>query len=99
MTLEESRAVFDHIDSTLFVDKYMYDHWYQQDNDLCLFDNSITLHRRLGGIADRLCYRIQYDYGKIAPNNQPYLQEPFITQYNETLADINSTLMIENGIQ
>lgn len=94
MTKDESDAVFTHINKTLFVDKYIYDHWYQQDNDLCLFDNSITLHRRLGGVADRLCYRIQYDYGKIAPHNQPYLTEPFASQYVELKADVENTLGI-----
>ena len=81
MTKAESQAVFDQINKTLFVEKYVYDHWYQQDNDLCLFDNSVTLHRRLGGIANRMCYRIQYQYSKLIPNWNPYLQEPFIRDY------------------
>jgi hypothetical protein len=42
MSPEESRKVFDYIDKTLFVDKYIYDHWYQENNDLMLFDNSIV---------------------------------------------------------
>ena len=92
MSETESKKVFDYIDSTLFVDKYMYDHWYKQDNDLCLFDNSITLHRRLGGIADRLCYRIQYDYKEIAPDNQPYFQEPYISEYNNIIHDYNKVM-------
>ncbi len=96
MTQKESEQMFEEINKTLFVEKYMYDHWYQQDNDLLLFDNSITLHRRLGGVKDRLCYRIQYDYGKIAPNNQPYLQEPFISEYNKIIKDVNEVLKIEN---
>jgi alpha-ketoglutarate-dependent taurine dioxygenase len=90
MTHEESRKVFDYIDKTLFVDKYIYDHWYKQDNDLCLFDNSVTLHRRLGGIANRLCYRIQYDYGNlIDPNYNPYFTEPFRTAYQAEKDDIS----------
>jgi alpha-ketoglutarate-dependent taurine dioxygenase len=96
MSDTESLAMFDQINKTLFVDKYIYDHWYQQDNDLCLFDNSITLHRRLGGITDRMCYRIQYDYGKIAKNNQPYLQEPYNLEYNSIRNDVNTILNITN---
>lgn len=95
MTKEESDAVFKQINETLFVEKYIYDHWYQQDNDLCLFDNSVTLHRRLGGVANRLCYRIQYDYGKIAPNNQPYLKDPWKTLFSKELIDINNALGIK----
>jgi hypothetical protein len=96
MSDTESLAMFEQINKSLFVDKYIYDHWYQQDNDLCLFDNSITLHRRLGGIADRMCYRIQYDYGKIAKNNQPYLQEPYNLEYNSIRNDVNTILNITN---
>jgi alpha-ketoglutarate-dependent taurine dioxygenase len=94
MTKAESDLVFAQIDKTLFVDEYTYDHWYQQDNDLVLFDNSVTLHRRLGGITERLCYRIQYDYGKISSNNQPYLTEPFASQYAELKVDVDSMLNI-----
>jgi alpha-ketoglutarate-dependent taurine dioxygenase len=96
MSEAESKSVFDQIDKTLFVEKYIYDHWYKQDNDLCLFDNSITLHRRLGGIADRLCYRLQYDYGKIAKSNQPYLQDPYASEYNTIRDDVNNVLNIHN---
>jgi alpha-ketoglutarate-dependent taurine dioxygenase len=81
MSQPESDKIFEYINKTLFVEKYIYDHWYQQDNDLCLFDNSVTLHRRLGGIANRMCYRIQYQYSKLIPNRNPYLQEPFISDY------------------
>jgi alpha-ketoglutarate-dependent taurine dioxygenase len=86
MTKEESDAVFREIDKELFVDKYIYDHWYQSNNDFCLFDNSITLHRRLGDIKDRLCYRIQHDYSNLqdAPW-QPYLKEPFASKYKEEI--------------
>lgn len=96
MSPEESAKVFDYINKTLFVEKYTYDHWYKQDNDLCLFDNSITLHRRLGGIADRLCYRIQYDYRNLAPKDyNPYFQEPYISQYNTEISEVNRTLGIK----
>jgi hypothetical protein len=96
MTKAESDKMFEYINKTLFVDEYIYDHWYQQDNDICLFDNSITLHRRLGGIADRLCYRIQYDYKKIAPAGyNPYYQEPYATQYSTEIAEVNTILGIK----
>jgi alpha-ketoglutarate-dependent taurine dioxygenase len=93
MSKAESDAVFAQIDKTLFVDKYIYDHWYQQDNDLCFFDNSITLHRRLGGITNRLCYRIQGDYEKISPRSvNPYFQEPFVSNYETNLKELKQLL-------
>lgn len=82
MTKEESDAVFAEIDKELFVDKYIYDHWYQQDNDLLLFDNSITLHRRLGDIKDRVAHRVPHDYTKLHENFwQPYHQLEVAEQF------------------
>ena len=82
MSADESQKLFERIDKELFVDEFMHDHWYQTNNDLCLFDNSIVLHRRLGGITNRLCYRIQYDYSNLIdqPYN-PYFQELFANDY------------------
>jgi alpha-ketoglutarate-dependent taurine dioxygenase len=91
MSKADSDSVFAQINKTLFVDKYIYDHWYTQDNDFCIFDNSITLHRRLGGITNRLCYRIQGDYEKIAPASvNPYFQEPFMSKYEIELKELKS---------
>ena len=89
MSAAESQKLFERIDKELFVDEFMYDHWYQTDNDLCLFDNSITLHRRLGGITNRLCYRIQYDYSNLIdrPYN-PYFQELFANEYASQIRKI-----------
>jgi alpha-ketoglutarate-dependent taurine dioxygenase len=93
MTREESDKMFEFINKTLFVDKYMYDHWYQQDNDLLIFDNSITLHRRLGGVSDRLCYRIQFDYANIEPTGvNRYLQEPFASEYTKKINDVRTII-------
>jgi alpha-ketoglutarate-dependent taurine dioxygenase len=89
MNETESQKLFERINKELFVDEFIYDHWYQNDNDLCLFDNSITLHRRLGGITNRLCYRIQYDYSSIIdqPYN-PYFQESFSEEYKSQIRKI-----------
>ena len=94
MTKEESQKVFDQINKTLFVDKYIYDHWYKNDGDLCLFDNSITLHRRLGDIKNRLGYRYQYDFDKQCLDKpyMPYRQEPYITKYRDAIHDIVKVL-------
>lgn len=95
MSKEESEKLFDYINKTLFVDEYIYDHWYKQDNDLCLFDNSITLHRRLGGISDRMAYRIQYSYDElIDPFWCPWLKQPYINYHKEELTELRKYLQV-----
>lgn len=97
MSKEESDKLLSKISNELFVEEYMYDHWYTRDNDLCLFDNSIVQHRRLGGIANRLALRRQYDYSNLVdtPYN-PYRQEPFRSQYVEQVTDIVNTLKLKD---
>jgi alpha-ketoglutarate-dependent taurine dioxygenase len=86
MTKKQSDEIFALIDRELFVPKYTYDHWYQSNNDFCLFDNSITLHRRLGDTTNRLCYRIQHDYSNLQDGFwQPYLTEPFMSEYEKEI--------------
>ena len=89
MSKAESDQLFERINKELFSDTVVYDHWYQNDTDLCLFDNSITLHRRLGGITNRLCYRIQYDYTHLqAEPYVPYFQKSFAKQYRKEIYEI-----------
>ena len=96
-TQKESDAIFAQINKDLFVEKYMYDHWYQNNNDLCLFDNSITLHRRLGNIDGRLCYRTTFDYTNLQSGPyQPYSQPEYQQKYNKQIRDIVKILEIEN---
>jgi hypothetical protein len=79
------------------VEEYIYDHWYQQDGDLCLFDNSVTQHRRLGQTQGRLCYRYQYDYNNLQDGPwMPYLQQPYINSYIDKINNIISNHMTEN---
>jgi alpha-ketoglutarate-dependent taurine dioxygenase len=93
MSKEQSQKIFDLINQELFTEEFVYDHWYQSNNDLCLFDNSITLHRRLGGIADRMCFRIQYDYEDIVDHAyQPYRQDPYASVYRDQITDVMTTL-------
>ena len=82
MSKEESDRTLEHIRKELEVPEYIYDHWYQQDGDLCLFDNSITQHRRLGSTDNRLCLRYQYDYSNLQTEPwMPYRQQPYIDKY------------------
>lgn len=97
MSKAESDRVFELINKELFVDKYIYDHWYQNNNDLCLFDNSITLHRRLGDIENRLCYRIQYDYTYLQTEPwSPYFQKKYMDQYCQEIQEITKIMGIDD---
>jgi len=92
LTDKQSEKVFKDIDKNLFIDDYIYDHWYANDNDLCLFDNSITLHRRLGDTSDRLCYRVQHDYSNLQDDFwQPYFQNDFAEKYKGEIIDFVNT--------
>lgn len=94
MSQTESDKMLDFINKGLFQDKYVYDHWYQENNDLCLFDNTITLHRRLGSTENRLAYRISYDMSLIGTLEDRYLQEPYNTMYRDQLALTRNILKI-----
>lgn len=97
MTKSDSDRVFEEINKGLFQEKYIYDHWYKNNRDLMLFDNSITLHRRLGNIQGRMCYRIAHDYTNLQEDvYQPYLQEQYQKQYNREIHTIVKTTGIKN---
>jgi len=89
LSKEESDKIFKRINDELFTEKYVYDHWYQNNGDFLLFDNSITLHRRLGNTDNRLCYRIQHDYSNLQETPwQPYFQKEFQDKYVEDITNI-----------
>lgn len=102
---EESDKVFAEINKELFVDKYIYDHWYKQDNDVLFFDNSITLHRRLGDIKERVGHRVPHDYTKIhkefwQPYSQPNVAEKFVqdTLYYVDLCKVKGYRMPDGSL-
>ena len=80
-TVKESKTFFDAIRKSLFQEKYIYRHKYQTDNDLLIFDNTITLHNREGQTKDRLAFRIPNDYSKLRDDYNPYIQEPFKSDF------------------
>ena len=94
MSKEESDKLFERINAYLM--PMAWDHWYENDNDWLFFDNSITNHRRLGDVNDRLALRVQHAYDHIQiPNYNPYFQEEHAKIYDERLADLNK-FMAEN---
>lgn len=89
MSKEESDKLLERLQKEIVADKNIYDHWYQNNNDLCLFDNSIVIHRRLGEIKNRMCYRLQHDYKYIEPvKYQPYFQEEYKKLYDKQYNDL-----------
>ena len=75
------------------LEKYTYDYWWENDDDLLIFDNTIVQHRRLGDTTDRLCLRYQFDYTYLQDDlYQPYLQEPYITRYTERVQKFHKLL-------
>jgi len=97
MSKEQSDQVFKQIDQELFSDRYTFYHHYQTNNDLVLFDNSITLHCRLKGDVNRLAYRIQYEPCHLldAPW-YPYDDPKFLNEYIDQTHELIKILQIED---
>lgn len=89
MSRVESKKLYDHIWSEIVQPEYIYEHWYQSNKDILIFDNSITLHNRRiennGVSPDRVGLRIQFDYDKIANVYQPFTQNQYNIQRNERM--------------
>lgn len=82
MSKADSDKLFAKIHKEMFVDEYIYKHWYKSDNDILIFDNSITVHNReieLENAPERIAYRIQFDYNHLVKDYKPFFQE----QYNQ----------------
>ncbi|ADO98628.1 taurine catabolism dioxygenase [Eurybiavirus PHM1] len=82
------------------LDPYTYDYWWENNDDLLIFDNSIVQHRRLGDTTNRLCHRYQFDYTylqyKVTKQNYiPYSQEPYRSRYVMKMNIIGSMLKHE----
>lgn len=84
MTKLESRKLYQSIWNGVTQNQYVYEHWYQNDKDILIFDNSITLHNRKiennGVSPDRVGLRIQFDYDKLVPEYQPFGQDLYNVQ-------------------
>ena len=84
------------------LDPYTYDYWWENNDDLLVFDNSIVQHRRLGDTTNRLCHRYQFDYTylqyKVTKKSYiPYFQEPYVTRYNDKMNKITKLLQHEHN--
>jgi alpha-ketoglutarate-dependent taurine dioxygenase len=81
MSQEESDKLFAHLDQLIFTENNIYDHWYDDNRkDLLLFDNSVTLHRRIGHKEGRLAYRTQFTVS-------PLLDSPWLPWQHMSACD------------
>ena len=89
MSKAESQKLYDRIWSEIITDDNIYEHWYKNDKDILIFDNSITLHNRRiennGVSPNRVGLRIQYDYDKLVGEYNPFYQEQFNLQRRERM--------------
>ena len=96
MSQKESNEVFRQLNRGLFTDEYTYYHHYQHDNDLCMFDNSITLHCRVKGDKARKAYRLQYFPTNLIdspwyPYSDPEISNLFVEQLTEVVTNLKVT--------
>lgn len=97
LSKEESDKIFKKIDQELFAEKYKFYHHYQHNNDLVLFDNSVTLHCRLKGEVNRKAYRIQYEPCNLLDSPwYPYDDPKFLNEYIDKTHELVNILGIDN---
>jgi len=85
----ESQKIFKIIENGIFNEKNIYDHWYKTNTDLCIFDNSITQHRRLGDTSNRLAYRIQFNYDNLLQKEyNPYFQDLYRSKFSQIINEV-----------
>ena len=86
---QESKRIFDEISKGVFSEKHIYDHWYTQDGDFMTFDNSITLHRRVGQSENRKIYRLEHTYDNLLDKfYNPYFQEKYSKEHRKAIRQI-----------
>lgn len=97
MTLEDSQKVFKILEDGIFTNDYVYDHRYENDSDFLMFDNSVTLHRRLGGSEKRKAFRVQYEPSNLIENPwNPYHQKEFADAYVDRSEELQNLLKLKD---
>jgi alpha-ketoglutarate-dependent taurine dioxygenase len=93
----ETQKIFDRLDKLVFDEKWIHNHWYEKDrSDLLCFDNSVTLHKRIGGHEDRKAFRQQFDLSPLLDNPwEPWKHQP---KYHEIYKeDITQLINLTGG--
>ena len=93
----EAKKVLEELKKGL--DPYTYDYWWENDDDLLIFDNSIVQHRRLGDTSNRLCHRYQFDYTYLQYSVTkkpyvPYFKEPYLSRYKKKMDMISKSFPV-----
>ena len=91
MSEDDTQKLFDTLDKLVFDEKWTYNHWYQAGRrDMCCFDNSVTLHKRLGGLEDRKGFRMQFDLSPVIDHTwTPWQHMPeYHTLYTKQMKDL-----------
>lgn len=90
MSEAEYTKIFDILDKAVLDPNNVWDHWYSTDNDLLIFDNTVTLHRRLGGDEERLAFRCQFDVSQLLDKPwEPWKHLPeYHQRYVEEVTDL-----------
>ena len=102
MSKKESDRLINKIKNELLVEKYIYDYWWENNYNILLFDNSITLHRRLikgNTCRDRIAYRLPFSYESLYGYYDPYFQEKYSSLRKERCNEWNNwNLSISNKL-
>lgn len=91
MSDNESKKLFTRLDHELFTSENIFDHHYAVGSkDLLVFDNSVTLHRRVGGEPGRKAFRMQFDISPLIDKPwRPFLAHPeYDKEYVEKTHDL-----------
>jgi hypothetical protein len=96
MSKVESDKLLAKLNTELLADSNVYDHLYKDDRqDMLLFDNSITQHRRLGDVSNRLLYRCTSSYSSMLPYQyQPYFQTEYKNKLRNQLNEVHDILNV-----
>lgn len=91
MSDSDTQKVFDRLDKLVFDEKYSHNHWYRENSkDLLCFDNSVTLHKRIGGKEDRKAFRQQFDLSPLLENPwEPWIGHEYYNKiYKEDITKL-----------
>ena len=81
MSPEESKILFDTIDSTLIDEKNVYRLTHGLGNNLCLVDNLACSHKWQSIDTDSTAHVLYHNFSKIFPEYSPFTTEPYRSKY------------------
>ena len=96
MKKTDSDKLLHKINSEMLMDSNVYAHQYLNNRqDILFFENSITQHRRIGDVKDRILYRCTTSYCDLLDYQyQPYFQEEYKQKLQNLLTDVSDVIRI-----